>query len=392
MTRFSTRASWDLSEGAASQAARIARARRPDLVDLTETNPTRVGLATNRDLAALLGSGVGYEPEPRGHPRAREAVARYYAERGVKVEPEAIMLSASTSEAYAWLFKLLCDPGEEVVVPTPSYPLFSYLASLEGVVVRSYPLVRAEGFRVDTDALRSAIGPRTKAIVVVAPNNPTGTLLHEEDARALDELAQSHGLALVVDEVFGDYVDANAAAGFRRWFAGTTESLCFVMSGLSKVCCAPGLKLGWTTVTGAGATDALARLEVIADTYLSVATPVQLALPSILERCAAIQAELWARITLNRSTLEDTVRRAPSGSLRVVPSHGGWMSLLEVPRVVDEDAWVAELALEAGVLVQPGYFFDLTDGGTLALSLIVSPSNFERGVAALVAHIERALA
>ncbi|NUP05711.1 MAG: pyridoxal phosphate-dependent aminotransferase [Polyangiaceae bacterium] len=394
--RFSKRASWDLSVSDVADATRRARDAHADPIDLTESNPTRVGLASIAGLPALLARDEAdrYDPDPCGMLGAREAVAAYYAERGYAVDPSRVILSASTSEAYAWLFKLLCDDGDEVLVPTPSYPLFSYLAGLEGARVETYPLVRADGFRVDTSELaRKARSPRARAVVVVAPNNPTGTLLHEEDARAVEAIAAEHGLALIVDEVFSDYV-WSPSPHLRRSFVGASTCATFVLSGLSKVCCAPGLKLGWMVSSGPDALvrEAAARLEVIADTFLSVATPVQIALPDILARRSAIQAEVRARIETNRAELARAVGASSSKSVRVVPSDGGWTSLVEVPRVMGEDAWVTLLAERDGVLVQPGFFFDLDDGGTLAVSLIVEPDRFRRGVASLVARVDAVLA
>lgn len=392
---FSRRASWDLTEGEVHATLSEARSDGRRFIDLTESNPTRVDLRSVGDLAAELGrdrSADRYDPDPRGARGARGAVARYYAERGLDVDPERIVLSASTSEAYAWIFKLLCDPGDVVLVPTPSYPLFSYLAALEAVRVVSYPLARSEGFRVDVDRLESLAREHgARAIVIVAPNNPTGTLVDARDARHIDEIAQRLGVALVVDEVFGDYVwDRRAGAELVASFIGARPSLTFVLSGLSKVLCAPGLKLGWIVVEGPNreAREALARLEIVADTYLSVSTPVQVAASALFGRRRQIQAELMGRIHENLRALEASVAGAPSGALRVVPSHGGWTCLVEVPRIMDEAAWVSVLARKAAVLAQPGFFFDLEDGGTLALSLIVEPSAFAEGVARLVACVE----
>lgn len=391
--KFAARTAWDLAEADLSKVANRARERHPDLLDLTESNPTRVSLMQADALPTRIewARGTRYDPDPRGVLSAREAVAAYYRERGLVCDPSRTFLSASTSEAYAWLFKLLCDPGDTVLVPTPSYPLFSYLAGLEHARVETYPLLREEGFRVDLAELeRKVSAPSVRAIVVVAPNNPTGTLLVEADAAAIERLAFERGVPIIVDEVFSDYVWKDAPASLRRSFVGETTCLSFVLSGLSKVCCAPGLKLGWSIVQGPEdlVNDASARLEVIADTFLSVGTPVQAALPSILAARRDIQGELIARLEQNRADLERAVRSAASGSMRVVPSHGGWTALLEVPRVQSEDAWVTALALEDGVLVQPGYFFDLHDRGTLALSLIVSPERMRRGVAALVDRVE----
>lgn len=389
---FSRRTDWHLEPGVVSRAFAEARARGP-VLDLTETNPTVVGLAQPAKLVPLLADDAGarYEPAALGLPSAREAIASLYRVDGYDVTSARIAISASTSEAYAWCFKLLADPGDEVLVPTPSYPLFDYLARLEGVRAAPYPLLPEEGFRVDVAELERRIGPTTRAIVVVHPNNPTGTLVREDDAAHIDEIAAARGLAVVSDEVFLDFVRAPIPAGLRASFVGPRAALTLVLGGLSKSCCSPQLKLGWTVVCGpdpaVGA--ALERLEVIADTYLSVSTPVQAALPAIFAARPAIQAELRGRVDENLATLDEIVERTPV--LRRPASHGGWTALVQVPRVLEEETWVLRLALEHGVLVQPGYFFDLHDGGTLVLSLISPPDVFREGTNRLAALVHRVL-
>lgn len=395
MTRtppFSRRTDWHLEPGAVARTFAEARARGP-VLDLTETNPTIVGLVEPAKLLPLLGSAAGarYEPSALGLAAAREAIARQYRAEGHDVTSARVAISASTSEAYAWCFKLLADPGDEVLVPTPSYPLFDYLARLEGVKAEPYPLLPEEGFRVDVDALERRIGPRTRAIVVVQPNNPTGTLVREDDARRLDEIAAARGLAVISDEVFLDFVREPRPAGLRGSFVGPRAALTIVLGGLSKSCCSPQLKLGWLVVCGPEpvAASALERLEIVADTYLSVSTPVQAALPRIFEARPAIQRELTRRLDDNLASLDDVIARTPV--LRRAPSHGGWTALVQVPRVLEEDAWISRLARERGVLVQPGYFFDLHDGGTLVLSLIVPPNAFREGALRLAALVEQVL-
>lgn len=380
-TSFSRRTDWHLDPSPIARVFFEARAR-PGTIDLTETNPTTVGLATPGALVSLLADpkGARYEPASLGLPSARDAVAASFRARGYQVDGRQVVISASTSEAYAWAFKLLADAGDEILVPTPSYPLFDYLARLEGVRVESYPLLPDEGFRVDVGELERRVGPRTRALVVVHPNNPTGSLVREDDAARIDEIAAKHGLAVISDEVFLDYVRAPLPAGFRGSFFGERAALTLVLGGLSKSCCAPQLKLGWTLVCGPErrAAEAIERLEVIADTFLSVSTPIQLALPSILERRTAIQAELNGRIEANLRELDRVT--AAASVMRRLPCHGGWTALVHVPRVLGEEAWVTQLAQEAGVLVQPGYFFDLRDGGTLVVSLIVEAERFRDGV------------
>ncbi|NUO51460.1 MAG: pyridoxal phosphate-dependent aminotransferase [Polyangiaceae bacterium] len=391
-SRFSRRASFALEMSAVAEAFAQVRASAAPFWDLTETNPTRVGLRAPEELVTMLGdpAGARYEPQPFGLESARDAVAASYRERGIEVRASRVVLGSSTSEAYSWAFKLLADAGDEVLVPSPSYPLFEYLAGLEGVVVATYPLVHAERFRVDVGALERRIGPRTRAIVVVSPNNPTGTLVREEDAEAIDRIAAERGLAVVADEVFGLYLREPLPAGLQRTFIGERRALTLVMSGLSKECCAPQLKLGWTVACGPDdlVEAALARLEVIADTYLSVSTPVQVALPKILAARAAIVSELRARIETNLRVLDDALAAAgPEVPIARLPIHGGWTALVTVPRIITEEAWVLGLARERRVLVQPGFFFDLTDGGVLALGLITVPDTFRKGVEEIVSAV-----
>jgi hypothetical protein len=382
---FTRRTSWDLSENALSRELARARAGGRALVDLTESNPTRAGLG-GAELVTLLGDprGAAYAPAALGHPAARAAVARYYADRGLEVPPGRVCLSASTSEAYGWLFKLLCERGDEVLVPAPSYPLFSFLAALEDVALVPYPLERAAGFRVDLHALEAAVGPRTRAIVLVHPNNPTGSFVRRDEAAAVERLARRHGLALIVDEVFGDYAHGALPPDRLPSFAGEREALTFVLSGLSKVVALPQVKLGWVITLGpeAVANEALARLEVIADTYLSVSTPVQLALPEILARRGPIQAAIRARTAANLAALDEAIRAlGPDAPVRRLALDGGWCATLEVPRTRDEDAWVALLVHEDGVIVHPGYFFDFAEDGLLVVSLLPEEEAFRGAIA-----------
>jgi aspartate/methionine/tyrosine aminotransferase len=389
---FSHRTAWDRSENALSRELARARAEGRRLVDLTESNPTRVGLG-GADLVPLLGDprGAAYAPAALGHPAARAAVARYYADRGLAVPADRVCLSASTSEAYGWLFKLLCDRGDEVLVPAPSYPLFAYLAALEDVALVHYPLMREEGFRTDVAALEARVGPRTRAIVLVHPNNPTGSFVRRDEAAAIERVAARHGLALVVDEVFGDYAHGPLAADRLPSFAASREqeALTFVLSGLSKVTAMPQVKLGWIVVDGpaAIAEEALGRLEVIADTYLSVGTPVQLALPEILARRGPIQAAIQARVRENLAALDAAVAAlGPEAPVRRMPVDGGWYATLWVPRTRDEDAWVGLLVREEGVIVHPGYFFDFAEDGVLVVSLLPEPAAFRTAIERVAAR------
>jgi alanine-synthesizing transaminase len=389
--RFSSRTNWDLTPNAVKVLVNEVRARGRDIVDLTETNPTHVGLATPGLLEEMIAphGSMSYEPEPFGMRSAREAVVRDLAQGGAACRADQMFLSASTSEAYAWIFKLLCDPGDEVFLPAPSYPLFSYLTAAESVRVAHYPLIRDEGFRIDIDQLAASLSPRARAIVVVHPNNPTGTLVHETDARALEDLALERGLAIVSDEVFRDSLWQAPKSEKRTTFAGERRALTFVLGGLSKSCCAPGLKLAFTSVHGPSdeVESALSRMEVIADTFLSVATPVQLALADILAKRPVIQAELSVRLVANLASLDRAIESVGGrGGVRRLPADGGWSAVLEVPRTNDEATWVKRLLLEDGVLVHPGYFFDFEREGFLVVSLLPDEMAFARGIQAVVAR------
>jgi alanine-synthesizing transaminase len=392
--RFTRRTAWDRSENPLARELARARAAGRPLADLTESNPTRCGFGGD-ELVELLGHprGAAYAPVALGLPEARAAVARYYADRGLRVAQDRVCLAASTSEAYGWLFKLLCERGDEVLVPAPSYPLFSFLAALEDVTLGSYPLVREERFRIDLAALEAAIGPRTRALLLVHPNNPTGSFLRRDEAALVARLAAAHGLGLIVDEVFGDYTHGALPPDRRPSFAGERDALTFVLSGLSKVVALPQLKLGWIAVSGPEPTaaEAMGRLEVIADTYLSVSTPVQLALPEILGRRRPIQAAIRARMAENLATLDAAVAAAGEHApVRRLPVDGGWYAVLEVPRTREEDAWVELLVREDGVVVHPGYFFDFGAEGYLIVSLLPDPALFREAIGAVVRRVAAA--
>src|SRR6266545_1272230 len=392
---FSARTAWDRTENPLAIAIEDAKAEGRPLVDLTESNPTRVGLFDLTTCVAELGHPRGglYEPAPLGHREGRGAVASYYAARGLRADPERVVLSASTSEAYSWIFTLLCDPEDAILVPRPSYPLLSWIAQNQRVHLVPYPLRREAHFRVDLGALEGSIDRRTRAIVLIHPNNPTGSFIRKDEAEALCELAREHDLALIVDEVFGDYALAPLPNDVLPSFVDISPDvapLTFVLSGLSKVLLLPQCKLAWTVVSGPDAlvAEALARLEFVADTFLSVSTPVQLALAPLLERRPAIARAVRERLVSNLATLDRALSNlGPASPVRRLPMLGGWYAILEVPRIHDEDRWVELLVREEGVIVHPGYFFDFDRDGFLVVSLLQPPGPFGEAVERLTRRL-----
>jgi alanine-synthesizing transaminase len=398
MTRFSQRTGWSRRP---SQLARLVAAARDServLVDLTQSNPTAVAFdeSRRRRWVSRMGDpgGAGYAPDARGLLEAREAVADYYARRGCSVDPGQVRLTASSSEAYAWLFKLVGDAGDVVLAPEPSYPLFPFLAGLEQIRLVPYPLLREEGWRIDVGALRRQLDaePRARAILLVHPANPTGSLVHPDDAAELAELAREHELTLIVDEVFLDYL-APKTRGRRASFAGfgrEHDVLCVVLSGLSKVALLPQVKLGWMVLDGAAGlqSEALARLELVADSYLSVSTAVQLAAPTILGEVDAMQPALIDRLEHNLAALDVALAaQGPSNPVRRLVREGGWYAMLEVPRTRDDDGWIERLLTLDGLIVHPGYFFDAAEAGLVVVSLLLEPARFRDAIERCVTRL-----
>jgi alanine-synthesizing transaminase len=384
---FARRVAWDLRPNALSTLLSHKRRTGARILDLTESNPTRAGLPypAREILAALAPPEVlRYEPAARGPPVARAAVAGYYRSRGCAVDPERVLLTASTSEGYAHVFKLLCDPGERVLVPAPSYPLFEFLGRLEGVHVDPYPLAYHDGWEIDLAGLAEAVRPSTRAVLVVSPNNPTGSYLKERELAALRALCARHGMALVADEVFADY-PLSPADGRVETLAAEGDVLTFTLSGLSKVVGLPQVKLGWMVASGPGAEAALERLEVIADTYLSVSTMAQLAVGPLLEAGAPVREAIRARTAANLEAL----RRAlgPGSPCTLLRVEGGWYATLRLPGTRPEEAQVLMLLSEHDVLVHPGHFFDFPAEAYAVLSLLAEPEVFEEGVARLVGAV-----
>jgi aspartate/methionine/tyrosine aminotransferase len=376
----------DLSLNATTRTLAALRQRGVPIADLTETNPTRVGLSYPPDLLTPLASphALVYDPDPLGMRSARAAVSADFARRGLRVPEDLIALTASSSEAYALLFKLLCDPGDAILVPQPSYPLFEHLTALESVVARPYRLAYHGSWRIDVDHLRAAVDGRTRAVLIVSPNNPTGSFLHVDDLVAVAKLCGERDLMLIGDEVFTDYRldDTPHAASVLA----APDVIACSLGGLSKSVGLPQLKLGWIGFAGPSdrVQDILSMYELIADTYLSVSTPVQAALPVLLDRGAAIRLQIQERVARNLRALRAAVAVMPSISLLNV--EGGWSAVLQVPSFRSEENLVLELLTDDHVLVHPGFFFDFAREAYVVVSLLTEPVIFDGAIARVLAR------
>jgi len=381
---FSSRLPSVLTPNALARAAEAVRASGVILLDLTVTNPTQTGIPYPPGVLSSLDDERArrYRPEPLGDAEARAAIAAQYGKSGPPVSAADIVLTASTSEAYSVLFKLLADPGDVVLVPQPSYPLFDLLTRLDGVVARPYRLEYHGAWSIDRASLEHALQPDVRAVLVVSPNNPTGSMLRRADREWLADLSASRGVALIADEVFADYPLSRRTDAAS--LAGDTRALTFTLGGLSKSAGLPQLKLGWIVVSGPTALrdDAMARLDVICDTYLSVSTPVQIAAPVLLEHGRAIRAAIQDRITRNLSALRADVARVPAVTL--LEPEGGWSVVLRVPAVPGEEAFVLRLLQDDHVVVHPGYFFDFSEEAFLVVSLLPDAATFDDGVMRLL--------
>ncbi|HZP16878.1 MAG TPA: pyridoxal phosphate-dependent aminotransferase [Terriglobales bacterium] len=382
---FARRTQWSLTPNRLTEAVLEAQRGGRKIVDLTLSNPARAGIAY--DQQAILDAlhdprALDYDPQPKGMLCAREAVAQYYEGRGESVPPERLVLTASTSEGYSFVFRLLADPGDEVLVPKPSYPLFDFLAGLQDVRLVPYPLLYDHGWQIDLHSLGDAITARTRAIVLVHPNNPTGSYVNDGERSRLNELCARHGLALIVDEVFLDYPHDQRS---RQTFAANSEALTFTLSGLSKISALPQMKLAWIAVGGSGEQEreALARLEIIADTFLSLGAPVQLAASVLLRQRTTIQPQLLWRISRNLRELDRQLAQQPCCSRLVM--EGGWYAVLRVPVTQPDEDLAIKLLRQHGVLVHPGHFYDFPADGHLVVSLIAEERVFSQGISSLIA-------
>jgi alanine-synthesizing transaminase len=389
---LSSRLPSSLELNAVSRAIDAKRRGGVAFVDLTETNPTSVGFVYPRELLEPLANprSLEYDPQPLGLWSARAAVASDFRRRGIVLSADRVALTSSTSEAYALLFKLLCDAGDAVLVPHPSYPLFEHLTQLESVRAVPYALEYHGSWRIDIESVKRAAADRVRAILIVSPNNPTGSFLHRDDHAELVELAAANRWAIIGDEVFADYPLDPAPAATH--VLARAEALTFSLGGLSKSAGLPQLKLGWIGFGGPAAAvdEALRAYDLIADTYLSVSTPVQAAAAELLAGGAAVRAQIRGRVHRNLESLRRLASTHPS--LDVLRVEGGWSAVLQVPRLRTEESLVLELLDQDNVLVHPGYFFDFAHEAFIVVSLIVEPEKFDQAMARVLARATGAIA
>jgi alanine-synthesizing transaminase len=383
---FSNRTNWHLAPNALTRVLNELRASGQEILDLTISNPTEAGVRPDSEavLAALPNpDALRYDPQPRGLLTARNAVCHYYREahRVFDLDPERIVLTTSTSEAYSYVFRLLCNPGDEILVPKPSYPLFEFLADLSDVKLVPYPLIYDHGWQIDFDSLYKAATPRSRAVIIVHPNNPTGSYASSPETVTLNNFCRDYSTALIADEVFLDYAHDGEP---RPSFAANDDALTFTLSGISKISALPQMKFAWLVASGPAklVAETTARLEVIADTFLSMNAPVQLAAPVFLELRKLIQPILLDRLRANLSELDRRLIEHPACTRLQV--EGGWYTVLRVPAVESDEDLTIRLLRNAQVSVHPGHFYDFATEGHLVLSLIAEPSIFREGIARLL--------
>ncbi|HXW16749.1 MAG TPA: pyridoxal phosphate-dependent aminotransferase [Candidatus Acidoferrales bacterium] len=370
-----------------TEALAAHRAAGKPLLDLSASNPTQCGF--EYDGAAVLRAlsspfALKYEPEPLGLPSARQAVAAYYATRNIDVPVSDLVLTTSTSEAYSFIFRTLCNPGDEILVPQPGYPLFDFLAEIQDVKLVRYALVYDHGWQINFHSLEQAITPRTRAVVVVHPNNPTGHFATETEAAELNGILSRCDIAVIADEVFLDF----ALAGYAPpSFAANDATLTFTLSGISKICGLPQMKVAWLRASGPQRlkSEALARLEIIADTHLSMNAPIQFALPTLLDQRHTFQKQVNTRLTQNLSRIDE--RLASHKTCSRLKLEGGWYAVLRVPATASDEDLVIRLLTERDVLVHPGHFYEFDSDGFLVISLITAPGEFAEGIDRILSSI-----
>ena len=383
---FSDRTNWKLTRNRLTEALEEVRSNGARVLDLTVSNPTRVGLHYDEPLileSLASPHAMDYDPQPKGLPGARAAIAAYYqtVHRLHHFDPDRLVLTTSTSEGYSFVFRLLCNPGDELLVPKPSYPLFEFLADLQDVKLVPYPLIYDHGWQMDFPSLEGVVTKRSRAVVVVHPNNPTGSYVHPHEQESLNNFCRKHALALIADEVFLDYAH-NVAP--ERSFAANQDVLTFTLSGVSKISALPQMKVAWIATSGPAAEveAALARLEVISDTYLSMNAPIAWAVPALLKQRTSIQQQLLDRVRANLAELDRQLAAQPT--CHRLSAEAGWYAILRVPVMQTDEELVVDLLRRKSVLVHPGHFYDFPRDGFLVLSLITAEAEFQEGIMRLL--------
>ena len=381
---FAKRTNWNLAPNRLSEALAARRAAGKPVIDLTVSNPTECGFEYDGPaiLSALSNpAALSYEPNPRGLESARRAVAGYYANRGDSVAVADIFLTTSTSEAYTFIFRTLCDAGDELLIPSPSYPLFDFLADIQDVNLTRYPLIYDHGWQIDFHALEQAINPRTRGIIVVHPNNPTGHFLKKGEIEKLNAICSARGLAIIADEVFLDFSLGEAQP---QSLAANSGALTFTMSGLSKISGLPQMKAAWLIVNGPAnlKAESLARLEVIADTFLSMNAPVQLAMPVLLAQGRAFQQQVRVRSEANLKELDRQL--TGQNACARLDLEGGWYAVLQLPAICCDEELALAILNEQGVFVHPGHYYGFASERFLVLSLLTKETDFSLGLSAIM--------
>jgi alanine-synthesizing transaminase len=378
---FSNRTNWKLTRNRLTEALDEVRSSVALVLDLTISNPTRAGLhyETAHLLQALSSpQAMDYDPQPKGLPSAREAVADYYqTQHRIHLDSERLILTTSTSEGYSFVLRLLCNPGDELLVPKPSYPLFEFLADLQDVKLVPYPLIYDHGWQMDFPSLLKVVTEHTRGVVVVHPNNPTGSYVHAPERESLNRFCREHGLALIADEVFLDYAHDQSP---RQSFAANQDVLTFTLSGVSKISALPQMKVAWIATSGPAAEvePALARLEVVADTFLSMNAPIQWAVPALLEQRKTVQPQLLERVLANLTELDHQL--AAQKTCQRLSVEAGWYAVLRVPVTQTDEELAVNLLRQKYVLLHPGHFYDFPSDGYLVLSLITEKAEFAEAV------------
>ena len=383
---FADRTNWNLAPNRLSEALARHRLAGKSLIDLTASNPTECGFTydTGAILRALSSrAALTYQPEPKGLLSAREAVASYYAARGIDIPASDIVLTTSTSEAYSFVFRILCNPGDEILIPSPSYPLFDLLADIQDVLLVRYPLIYDHGWQIDFHELEAAITPRTRGLIVVHPNNPTGHFAKPHDVATLNQICSTRKLVLIADEVFLDYSHAGKS---ELTFSSNSRALTFTLSGLSKISGLPQMKFAWFATSGPEVLriQAFDRLEVIADTYLSMNAPIQLAASEFLEQRHSFQTQLMSRVRRNLAELD--LQLSAEKSCSRLEIEGGWYAVIRIPATRSDTDFAIELLDTKDVYVHPGHFYDFPSDGYLIVSLITPEQDFAEGIRRLLVN------